>query len=110
MQLSFDDSSLTVLSVQANPGWKFSIKLAHGQLVEVAFHNSDRRLTFDATLESGKPAVHMRTTIAAPESTRLPLPTVTRIPSPTPTRSHEGDEHSLEDSSGPSPTPVVASP
>lgn len=91
MTLSYTDSSLSVLAVQANHGWQFIIKQASGQQVVVVFSNNERRLTFSAPLDSGQPSIQFRTTLPAPDNTRLPLPAVTRIPSATPHPNHQGE-------------------
>lgn len=101
--LSYGDSSLSVLSVQANHGWQFTIKQASGQRVEVVFSNNERRLTFSATLGSGQPSIQLRTTLPAPDNTRLPLPAVTRIPGATPPNHQgesEGDSSSIDAPAG----------
>ena len=89
MRLSYSASSLTVVSVQPNPGWQFVVVQASGPRVAVNFWRADRQLTFYASIEEGRPSTQVRNTLAVPTGTRLPIPDVTRIPTPTRTSGHE---------------------
>ncbi len=99
VRLSYSNSSLTVISVQPNPGWQFTIKQASGQHVEVNFSRGGRGLSFYATIQGGQPTIQLRTTLAAPANTRLPIPEVTRIPTPRPTPGHQTEADSEGDAS-----------